>query len=62
VLRALLEIISAIFRIIPGWREKRTQDFENEWRRNRDAINSDLGRNAWWVRDNSSSNSNERDS
>jgi len=62
VLRALLEIISAIFRIIPGWREKRTQEFESEWRRNRDAINRDLGRNAWWVRDNSSSNSDERDS
>jgi hypothetical protein len=33
VLRAILEIIAAVFRIIPGWKEKRTQNLEGEWRK-----------------------------
>jgi hypothetical protein len=35
VLRAILEIIAAVFRIIPGWKDKRTQNLEGEWRHNR---------------------------
>ena len=54
MLRAILEIIAAVFRIIPSWKEKRTQNIEGEWRNNRDAINRDLGPDAWWVRDNKS--------
>jgi hypothetical protein len=56
VLRAILEIIAAVFRIIPGWKEKRTQNIDSEWRNNRDAINRDLGPDAWWLRDNKSDN------
>jgi len=62
VLRALLEIIAAIFRIIPDWREKRTQNFENEWRDNRNAIERDLRGESWWVRNNNASNPHDRDS
>jgi hypothetical protein len=56
VLRAILEIIAAVFRIIPGWKDKRTQNLESEWRNNRKAIDRDLRGKSWWVRNNDSSN------
>ena len=56
MLRAILEIIAAVFRIIPGWKDKRTQNLEGEWRHNRKAIDRDLRGDAWWVRNNDSSN------
>jgi len=62
VLRALLEIIAAVFRIIPNWNQKRTQTFEDEWRKNRDAIERDLRGESWWLRNNDTSNPHERDS
>jgi hypothetical protein len=62
VLRAILEIIAAVFRIIPGWKQKRTQNFENEWRDNRKAIDSDLRGESWWLRNNDTSNPHDRDS
>jgi len=57
VLRAILEIIAAVFRIIPGWKEKRTQNLENDWRKNREAIERDLRGDSWWLRNNNTSNS-----
>jgi hypothetical protein len=45
-----------VFRIIPGWKDKRTQNLEGEWRHNRKAIDRDLRGDAWWVRNNDSSN------
>jgi len=62
VLRAILEIIAAVFRIIPGWKEKRTQNLENDWRKNRDAIDSDLRGESWWLRNNNTSNPDNRGS
>jgi len=62
VLRAILEIIAAVFRIIPGWKEKRTQNLENDWRKNRNAIDSDLRSESWWLRNNDTSNTHNRDS
>jgi len=56
VLRAILEIIAAVFRIIPGWKDKRTQNLEGEWRHNRKSIDRDLRGDAWWVRNNDTSN------
>jgi len=56
VLRAILEIIAAVFRIIPGWKEKRTQNLENDWRKNREAIDRDLPSESWWLRNNDTSN------
>jgi hypothetical protein len=57
VLRAILEIIAAVFRIIPGWKEKRTQNLETDWRKNREAIERDLRSESWWLRNNNTSNS-----
>jgi len=62
VLRAILEIIAAVFRIIPGWKEKRTQNLENDWRKNRKAIDSDLPGESWWLRNNDTSNKHDRGS
>jgi len=62
VLRAILEIIAAVFRIIPGWKQKRTQNAESEWRENRKAIERDLRGDSWWVRNNDTSNTHNRDS
>jgi hypothetical protein len=62
VLRAILEIIAAVFRIIPGWKEKRTQNIEGEWRDNRNAIERDLRGKSWWVRNNDTSNTHNGDS
>jgi hypothetical protein len=56
VLRAILEIIAAVFRIIPGWKEKRTQNLETDWRKNREAIERDLPNESWWLRNNNTSN------
>jgi len=56
VLRAILEIIAAVFRIIPGWKEKRTQNLEKDWRKNREAIDRDLHSESWWLRNNDTSN------
>jgi hypothetical protein len=62
VLRAILEIIAAVFRIIPGWKEKRTQNLETDWRKNREAIERDLRSESWWLRNNDTSNKHNRDS
>jgi len=62
VLRAILEIIAAVFRIIPGWKEKRTQNLENDWRKNREAIERDLRSESWWLRNNDTSNPDNRGS
>lgn len=56
MLRAILEIIAAVFRIIPSWKDKRTQNLETDWRKNRKAIDRDLRGDAWWVRNNDTSN------
>ena len=57
---AILNIIASILRLIPGWKEKRVDRAEGEWRNNRDAIDRDLGTNAWWVRDNESGDEYDR--
>jgi hypothetical protein len=62
VLRAILEIIAAVFRVIPGWKEKRTQNLENDWRKNREAIERDLRSESWWLRNNNTSNPDNRGS
>jgi len=62
VLRAILEIIAAVFRIIPGWKEKRTQNLETDWRKNREAIDRDLPSESWWLRNNDTSNPDNRSS
>jgi len=62
VLRAILEIIAAVFRIIPGWEQKRTQNLENDWRKNREAIERDLRAESWWLRNNDTSDAHNRDS
>ena len=56
MLRAILEIIAAVFRLIPSWREKRVQNIEGEWKHNRDAIERDLRGGSWWLRNNDTSN------
>ncbi len=60
MLRAILEIIAAVFRIIPGWKQKRTQNAESEWRENRKAIERDLRGESWWVRNIDTSNTHNR--
>ena len=62
MLRAILEIIAAVFRLIPNWKEKRTQNIEGEWKHNRDAIERDLRGESWWLRNNDTSNTHDRDS
>jgi hypothetical protein len=62
VLRAILEIIAAVFRIIPGWKQKRTQNIEGEWRDNRTAIERDLRGESWWLRNNDTSDTHNGDS
>jgi hypothetical protein len=62
VLRAILEIIAAVFRIIPGWKEKRTQNLETDWRKNREAIERDLRNESWWLRNNNTSDTHNRNS
>ncbi len=57
---AILNIIASILRLIPGWKEKRIDRAEGEWRNNRDSIDRDLGTVAWWVRDNNSGNEHNR--
>ena len=57
---AILNIIASILRLIPGWKEKRVDRAEGEWRNNRDSIDRDLGTNAWWVRDNESGDEYDR--
>ena len=47
---AILQIIASVLRFIPGWREKRIDKIEGEWRNNHDAIDRDLGPQPWWVR------------
>ncbi|NDF50180.1 MAG: hypothetical protein EB116_08875 [Betaproteobacteria bacterium] len=47
---AILQIIASILRLIPGWREKRIDQIEGEWRKNNEAIDTDLGPKPWWVR------------
>jgi len=60
VIGAILNIIASILRLIPGWKEKRIDRAEGEWRNNRDSIDRDLGTNAWWVRDNESGDEYDR--
>ena len=62
MLRAILEIIAAVFRIIPGWEQKRTQNIEGEWKHNREAIERDLRGESWWLRNNDTSNKHDGDS
>jgi len=50
VIGAILNIIASILRLIPGWREKRIDRAEGDWRNNRDVIDRDLGPKPWWVR------------
>ena len=57
---AILNIIASILRLIPGWKEKRIDRAEGEWRNNRDSIDRDLGAVAWWVRDNQSNDEHDR--
>ena len=57
---AILNIIASILRLIPGWKEKRVDRAEGEWRNNRDSIDRDLGTNAWWVRYNESGDEYDR--
>jgi hypothetical protein len=61
VIGAILQIIASFLRLIPGWKEKRTQNFESEWRNNRDAIERDLRGESWWVRNNDTNNKHDRD-
>lgn len=56
MLRAILEIIAAVFRVLPSWREKRVDKNQAEWKDNREVIDRELGSVAWWVRDNKSDN------
>jgi hypothetical protein len=60
VIGAILNIIASILRLIPGWKEKRIDRAEGEWRNNRDSIDRDLGTVAWWVRDNQSNDEHDR--
>jgi hypothetical protein len=60
VIGAILNIIASILRLVPGWKEKRIDSIEGEWRRNKDAINFDLGPKPWWVRDNQSADEDKR--
>jgi len=62
VLRAILEIIAAVFRIIPGWKEKRTQSLERDWIKNRSAIEDDLRGDSWWLHNNDASDKHDRGS
>jgi hypothetical protein len=62
VLRAILEIIAAVFRLIPSWKEKRVQNIEGEWKHNHDAIERDLRSESWWLRNNDTSNKHNGDS
>jgi hypothetical protein len=62
VLRAILEIIAAVFRLIPNWKEKRTQNLESDWRNNREAIERDLRGESWWLRNNDTSDTHNGDS
>lgn len=62
MLRAILEIIAAVFRLIPSWREKRVQNIEGEWRENRKAIERDLRGDSWWMHNNDTSNPHNGDS
>ena len=59
---AILNIIASVLRLIPGWKEKRIDKLEGEWRNNRDAIDSELGTVAWWVRDHHAGNEHDRGS
>ena len=47
---AILNIIASILRLIPGWKEKRIDRIEGDWKNNRDAIDRDLGPKPWWMR------------
>ena len=47
---AILNIIASILRLIPGWKEKRIDRLEGDWKNNRDAIDRDLGPRPWWMR------------
>jgi len=60
VIGAILNIIASILRLIPGWKEKRIDRAEGEWRNNRDSIDRDLGAVAWWVRHNDPDNEHDR--
>jgi len=62
VLSAILEIIAVVCSIIPGWKEKRTQNLETDWRKNREAIDRDLHGGSWWLRNNDTSNPDNRSS
>jgi hypothetical protein len=60
VIGAILNIIASILRLIPGWKEKRTDAIEGEWKKNKDAIDADLGPQPWWVRYNESVDQDKR--
>jgi hypothetical protein len=60
VIGAILQIIASVLRLIPGWREKRIDKIEGEWRNNNSAIDDDLGPKPWWMRDNNSGDQNKR--
>jgi len=60
VIGAILQIIASILRLIPGWREKRIDQIEGEWRNNHAAIDDDLGPKPWWVRYNDTVNEDKR--
>ena len=47
---AILNIIASILRLIPGWKEKRIDRLEGDWKNNRDAIDRDLAPRPWWLR------------
>ena len=57
---AILNIIASILRLIPGWKEKRIDRAEGEWRNNRDSIDRDLGPQPWWLRHDDSDNEYDR--
>jgi hypothetical protein len=60
VIGAILNIIASILRLIPGWKEKRIDRAEGEWRNNRDSIDRDLGPQPWWVRHDDPDNEHDR--
>jgi hypothetical protein len=51
VIGAILNILASILKLIPGWKDKRVDRIEGEWRNNRDAIDRDLAPLPWWLRD-----------
>jgi hypothetical protein len=58
ILAAILQIITKILGLFPNRSEIEESANRNQWKRNHDAIDSDLGGDAWWVRDNSANRKN----